>query len=217
MRKFILIVSILAVLFCLCLSESKAQQKSIIVLIKTSLNGADAGFPSFINDTLPDIGEWKYKINPEIVKQFAEVSDIKINIKRNQKSHSINDTLFQINQMKIISNDIIPPPGVSRSIYLDSVVSRYNKIINFFKNELGAQFNYTDIIQQQNQPDLKSSLYYITYFYENSTTLNNNITDAREIEKHLDVVKWISVELLQNPLNKDSYCVVYRINGAESK
>lgn len=215
MKKFILITSVIAAVFFFGLSESRSQQKSIVVLIRTSLNGASECFPSLLKDTIPASGEWKYKIKPGVVKEFADVNDIDINITQNFNSPEMNDAPFQINRMRIISDVINVPPDLSRGAYLDSVLSRYNKVVSFFRNELGEQFRFTDILQPQTGSGTNSSLNYIIYFYENKTALPGSIMDTGEIEKFLETVTWFSVELHNDSLNSGPHHIEYRINGSK--
>lgn len=213
MKRFIIILSLCAVVFSF--SVSIAQQKSISVLIRTSLNGANEGFPSYINDALPDSGEWKYKVSSDIVNQFAGVSGVNINTIQDYKSVLMNEELYTINRMRINSDEILLPSDISGKE--DSLVSYYNNAVNFFKNDYGTLLNFTDVIVSPNTHDFDNKPLYIIYFYEKSIDIPDSQTDINELEKQLDILIWFSVELRRSNLNSDAYFISYRINGAQKQ
>lgn len=208
----ILVLSILAGITC---KETSAQQQSIVNLILTSFNGAHQGFPSLINDTISDWGGWDYKINAKVVKQFANVADIKLSFKKNYKSLLLNDTLVQLNQMRIRSETIMLGENKTWDDYKDTLTSYYNKQVDFFIKAFGAQLNYTPVIPLQNADDANFKPKYYIYFYEKSITIPNTLTDMYEIEKQLDVVAWFSIELQENILVSKNYNMIYRISGGQ--
>ncbi len=205
-------LSILAGITC---KETSAQQQSIVNLILTSFNGAHQGFPSLINDTISDWGGWSYKINAKVVKQYANVRDINLDFRKNYKSLLLNDTLVQLNQIRIRSETIMLGENKTWDDYKDTLTSYYNKQVDFFIKAFGAQLNYTPVITLQNADDANFKPRYCIYFYEKSIAIPKTLTDMYEIEKQLDVVAWFSIELQENILTSKNYNMIYRISGGQ--
>ena len=213
MRKYVFILVVCAAVFSF--SVSIAQQKSISVLIRTSLNGANEGFPFLSKETLQDSGEWKYTISSEIVNQFAGVSGIYIKSVQDHKSVLMNDELYTINQMRINNDFLILPSDIPDKD--DFLKSKFIKAVDFFKNEYGTLLNFTGVIRPAISSDSDNKPIYITYFYEKSIDIPDSLTDIIDIEKQLDILIWFSVELLQNNSNPDTYYLSFRINGAQKQ
>lgn len=216
MKKILIKFFALSILAGITCKEASAQQQSIVNLILTSFNGAHQGFPSLIKDTVPDWGGWEdYKINPNVVKQFANVQDIRLGFKKNYKSLLMNDTLVQLNQMRIRSETIMLGENKTWDDFKDTLTSYYNKIVSFYKQAFGSQLNYTPVILLQNAEDANFKPRYSIYFYEKNITIPDTLTDKYEIEKQLDVVAWFSIELQENSLIRSNYNMVFRISGGQ--
>jgi hypothetical protein len=200
---------------CMIHTVANAQQQSVVNLIVRSFNEAHQGFPSLIRDTLPDFGGWNYKIKPEVVQQFAEVKDIKMNIKKNHKSLLMNDTLVQLNQLRIRSATIQLGANKKWNDYKDTLTAYYNNIVGFFKQAFGKQLNYTAVIPLEDPKDADFKPRYLVYFYEKYINLPETLTNRYEIEKQLDVVAWFTVELQENMMAESNYNFIYRISGGQ--
>lgn len=209
--------SLIGLLLILLMNTSFAQQQSIVNLILTSFNGAAEGFSSFIKDTVTDFGGWQYAIQPQVVKQYAGVKDIKLKFIKNYQSQLVKDgTLVQLNQMRIRGENIGIAAEKNWNDYKDTLTNYYNKIVDYFKQAFGNQLNYTKIIslEDESQADFKPR--YLIYFYLKSMVIPETMSNKYEIENLLDVTNWFTIELQEQKLGLAHYFnVQYRISGGQ--
>ena len=216
MKRIFIKFLVLSILAGITVNKASAQQQSIVNLILTGFNEAHTGFPTFIKDTASDSGGREFKkINQNVVKQYANVKDINLNLINNYKSLLIKDTLVHLNQMTIRSENIVLGENKTWDDYKDTLTSYYNKQVDFFIKAFGAQLNYTPVIPLQNEEDAGFKPRYCIYFYEKSIKIHDTLTNMYEIEKQLDVVAWFSIELQKNILISRFYNMVYRISGGQ--
>lgn len=193
--------------------NANAQQKSIAQLIVQGMNEAPAGFPSFIKDTIRDLG-WKLK--PEVVSQYQGIKDVEFFFEKDFKSNLVKDAVFTINKMRIRGETIRIPFDKGWNDYKDTLTAYYNSQVDFFKQAFGAQLNYTSVIPLKDESDEGFKPRYIIYFYNKAIQLPEGITDTDEIEKQLDVANWFTVEL-QKQMLTSNFHIVYHVSGGQKQ
>lgn len=185
----------------------QAQQQSIIHLLVKSFNEAHQGFPSFINDTLPKY-VWGNPVKPAIVKNYAGVKEIEIQIDRNFKSELMNNAVVPLYQMQI-SSETINKKWATDSVALTEY---YDKIVNTCKQLFGSQLNMTAVIPLQDPKEVLYQPRFIIFFYEKKIKLPEGLMDAYDVQRKLDVAAWFSIELRERPL-LENYHILFYVSG----
>lgn len=204
-----------SIAFTFLCSQSNAQQFSVSVLLKTSFFGAKTGFPSIIKDTVSNEGEWNYSIRKDVVNHFADVKDIKIKFVQNHNSLLLNESEYNLYKMKICSEDIILPSESSMVLKNDTITSYFKTVLNFVKESIGSDVISSKIFSSQNQNIESGNPLLYAYIYEKSASLHENLSDRKEIEKQLDILTYMSVELFQNNENPEKFSIIFTISSGQ--
>lgn len=191
-----------------------AQQFSISVLIKSSYFGAKSGYTSIIKDTVFNGGDWNFSIKKDIVNQFAKVKEIKIKFIPNHKSYLLNESVYRLNKMQIFSENFLLSLDTTSYQADDTVFTYFSNLAAKIKENLGEGINQTKIFKTGTD---SSKPMFCVYFYEDSVLLPETLTDRSEIEKELDVLTYMSVELFKVGSDTNSYSVVYSISGGQKQ